>query len=145
MTFNDPMTPNDAMTINDAMTKQLPALAWLIIITILSTQGGVSMPAFNLIQTDKLAHAAAYGLLVWLILFGWFWDRPGRMGWVAGFWVFSAATAYGAFMEFVQYSWFPNRFFEVDDMLANAVGAAAAWLTFDTLKKRFRSFWPVKS
>ena len=32
----------------------LPAFAWLIVIVVLSTRGGVPMPSFNLIGPDKL-------------------------------------------------------------------------------------------
>ena len=115
------------------MTKNiLPALLWLAIITILSTQGGVSMPQFKLFEMDKLAHAAAYALLVWLILYGLRRQATPMTGLAA----FVFASVYGALMEFVQYAWFPNRFFEVDDMLANTVGAAFAWISFSWLMNR---------
>ncbi len=134
------------MTNNFTMpTKYLPALIWLIIITFLSTQGGVSVPDFKLIQMDKLGHATAYALLVWLLLFGWYRLGPNRVEWTVGLSVFLAASGYGVLMEFVQYSWFPNRHFEVDDMLANALGAATAWLTFDKLKQIVRSFRTEKT
>ena len=126
------------MTINDAMIPMksfLPAVIWLMVITLLSTEGGVSMPSFNLIQMDKLAHAAAYGLLVWLCLFGLYrykiLDRaPTRLGVL----VFLLASVYGAFMEVVQYAYFPNRHFELDDMLANTAGAAIGWWLFSKMK-----------
>jgi VanZ family protein len=126
-------------------TKFLPALLWLITITYLSTQGGIPAPEFNLIQMDKLGHAAAYALLVWLLLFGWYRFGTKRVDWTVGLPVFLAASGYGVLMEFVQYSWFPNRHFEVDDMLANALGAATAWLTFDTLKQLVRTFQTEKT
>jgi VanZ family protein len=116
--------------------KLLPAFIWLLIITLLSTKGGVSMPSFKMIELDKVSHAAAYALLVWLILFGWSRFRPGSIGLGLGFLVVVLASTYGAFMELVQYTWFPNRHFELDDMLANAIGAFAGWLGFKYLARR---------
>lgn len=111
----------------------LPALFWLVIITILSTRGGVQLPKFDLIGADKLGHAAAYCLLVWLILFGA--ARSGRTGFLWGLGAFLFATVYGIFMEFIQLNFFPGRFFEYDDMLANAIGALLGWAAFNWLAR----------
>ena len=115
---------------NAPVIKSLvPAVLWLIAITFLSTRGTVSMPRFNLIGADKFGHAMAYGLLVWLILLGISRVKScdsfsHRLG------VFLFATGYGILMEFVQANFFPGRFFEYDDMLANAIGAVIGWLVF---------------
>ena len=106
------------------------AFVWLLVITYLSTSPGISMPGFTLISSDKLAHAAAYALLTWLLLLGLpeafrRWRGLPRHVWLCGF-----AVAYGAFMEWVQATFFPYRVFELDDMLANAIGALGAWSGF---------------
>ena len=110
------------------MTKSLlPAFIWLIVIVLMSTRANVPMPSFNLMAPDKLGHAAAYGILSWLILWGIRRSLPDgtlRAAHIAG--VFLFATAFGVLMEFVQFTFFPGRFYEVDDMLANAIGAAVA-------------------
>lgn len=100
----------------------LPALIWLIGITILSTGANVPMPKFNLIGPDKLAHAGAYALLAWLVLYG-YQKVSGKPGTKALVYIWLFAAGYGVLMEFVQGAFFPNRFFEFDDMLANAIGA----------------------
>ncbi|MFN0013568.1 MAG: VanZ family protein [Saprospiraceae bacterium] len=109
----------------------LPALIWLVAIIFLSTKGGVSVPSFDLLQTDKLAHAAAYALLTGLLLWG-MERQPGTNGirliHVLGAILF--AFAFGALMEYVQFRFFPDRMFEYDDMLANAIGAVAGWGLF---------------
>ena len=113
------------------MKPLIPAVLWLIVITFLSTRGTVPMPKFNLIGADKLGHAGAYGLLVWLILLGVYRVKSSdtyMLGYRPG--VFLFATGYGILMEFVQANFFPGRFFEYDDMLANAIGAAIGWLIF---------------
>jgi VanZ family protein len=109
------------------MKFYLPAVIWLITVTVLSTSPSVQLPSFQLLATDKLAHAGVYALLVLTLL----WGRqrslahslPIRFGWQAVLF----ATAYGALMEWVQYSLVPGRFCEFDDMLANAFGAVAGW------------------
>ncbi len=82
------------------------------------------MPSFKLIASDKLGHAAAYGLFVWLLVMAY---QPMNNSKLRNIWLF--CFVYGAFMEWVQYTFFPNRFFELDDMLANGIGAAivAGW------------------
>lgn len=111
----------------------LPALAWLIAITYLSATPAVQLPRFQLFSSDKLAHAAAYALLAWLFAQGLRANTHGRdfsLSQLAL--VFLLPALYGAVMEWMQGAFFPNRFFEYDDMLANAVGAAivSGWLFF---------------
>lgn len=100
----------------------LPAFVWLVGITLLSTGANVPMPRFNLFGPDKLAHAGAYALLSWLLLYGCkkIWGKPDARA-LTFVWLFAAG--YGALMEVVQGTFFPNRFFEYDDMIANAAGA----------------------
>lgn len=104
----------------------VPAAIWLVIVTYLSTSGGVPLPKFDLFSADKIGHAGAYAILVWLLLWG-IWKTKNREA-TGGekFLVFALAAGYGAFMEWVQGTFFPGRFFEYDDMLANAAGALLA-------------------
>jgi VanZ family protein len=120
----------------------LPAIAWLIFITIVSTRPGLWLPTFNLISTDKLAHAFVYFVLTLLLLWGW--DRyqtsqkaPVPSHNASGLYAFGLAGGYGALMEWVQGTFFPGRSFEFDDMIANAVGAAIGWAGYRWLKKWF--------
>lgn len=106
----------------------VPAAIWLVIVTFLSTSGGVPLPKFDLFSADKIGHAGAYAVLVWLLLWG-VWKTKNREA-TAGekFLIFALAAGYGAFMEWVQGTFFPGRFFEYDDMLANAAGAFLAMM-----------------
>ena len=105
----------------------LPAIVWLLFITGMSVVPGLQLPEFNLISTDKLGHAAAYGLLVWLVLYGFKKQNGRKAGWKEGLIIACAATLYGVLMEFVQGNFIPGRVFGYDDMIANAIGAAGAW------------------
>lgn len=112
-----------------------PALGWLLVITLLSTKASIPLPSFHLFQADKLGHAAAYGLLTWLILWG-LARRHAGLRRFSGLGAFAFATSYGVLMEFVQYAFFPGRFYEYDDMLANAFGAAIGLFIFVQFNKR---------
>ncbi|MFN0035359.1 MAG: VanZ family protein [Saprospiraceae bacterium] len=116
----------------------LPAFFWLVAVTFLSVTSSVQLPKFNLFSIDKLAHAGAYALLTWLILWGLEKSRQRRAQGHELFLAFCFATLYGAGMEWVQGTFFPDRFFEFDDMLANAAGAFLAMMLF----RLFRS-WQV--
>ncbi len=109
-----------------------PAIVWLIAVIFLSTTGGVSMPSFDLLQTDKLAHAAAYCLLSWLTLWG-FARWQSRVKISHGVFTVLVATSVGALLEDLQFRYFPHRHFEYDDMIANAVGALVGWVVFARL------------
>lgn len=117
------------------MKPFLPAAAWLAVITFLSVTPGVQLPKFQLFSTDKLAHAGAYALLVWLLAWGiWKWKaRYANRGELVL--AFCFAAGYGALMEWVQGTFFPYRFFEYDDMLANAAGAFLAAILTNALCK----------
>ena len=106
-----------------------PAAVWLVFITGMSMVPKLQLPEFNVFATDKIGHFAAYGLLVWLILFG-FWRHHGRVaGWKECLVIVCGAALYGALMEVIQGNFIPGRIFGYDDMIANTLGAGLAWGT----------------
>ncbi len=100
----------------------MPAFIWGIAILLLSTVGGVNPPRImpNLLEPDKLAHAVAYCILATLLTWGLV--RNGCTFWQAVLWSTGFCVFYGLTMEFVQYWFFPNRYFEVWDIVANTAG-----------------------
>lgn len=100
----------------------LPALIWAGVIFYFSTRGVIKPPAFgNLIAPDKLGHAVAYFLLASLLAIG-----MRRAGWSrkrALIWAVAISSLYGIAMETVQWAFFPNRYFEVYDIIANIIGS----------------------
>lgn len=113
----------------------LPAILWLGIITFLSVTSKLQVPKFQLFAADKIGHAAAYGLLVWLLAWGVWKSKNRALARGEIFLLFYFAAGYGALMEWVQGTFFPNRFFEFDDMLANAAGAFLAVILTPSLYK----------
>ncbi|MEZ4918887.1 MAG: VanZ family protein [Saprospiraceae bacterium] len=116
------------MSLRHRHLSLLPAIICWLVITILSVTGKVNTPKFSLIGADKIGHAIAYFSWTFLILWG-LAKKPGftlNLGSIVL--VFLFTSAYGTLMEWVQLVFCPGRFFEYDDMLANAVGALLASL-----------------
>lgn len=113
----------------------LPALIWALIILILSTMPSVQLPE-SFISPDKFAHAFIYGILVILILHGL---KKSDILTKKNIWLTILISAsYGCLMEIIQYAFFPGRFFEMGDNLANTIGCFLGWLIFDKfVKHRF--------
>jgi VanZ family protein len=90
--------------------------------------GGVNPPKImpDLLEPDKLAHAAAYCMLATLVTWGFV--RNGQHFWQAAVTSVFLSAGYGVLMEIVQYNFFPNRYFEVWDIVANIIGCLVSIL-----------------
>lgn len=114
----------------DRFPVWLLSVSWAIFILILSTVGvGLNLPSTwsDIISWDKLAHAFVYFVLVFLLHKDLVRTQPKQRSlWLA----FTISVAFGILMEIVQYTFFPNRYFEVLDIIANIVGAIGCvfWL-----------------
>ncbi len=101
----------------------IPALLWGLTILTLSIVSGVRLPrlAESIIGTDKLAHAAAYCVFCTLLLYGFRRNEmPFRR---AALLAVCIGSGYGLLMECLQYQFFPHRYFEVWDIVANIIGS----------------------
>ncbi len=105
----------------------IPAFGWALIILMLSTRVGIQLPE-TIVSPDKLGHFLAYGLLNWLVL----WALHKNFRFSIRFAILSIifTTIYGVAMEYIQWAFFPDRFFEYWDMLANFLGATIGYLVF---------------
>lgn len=75
----------------------------------------------DLLAPDKLGHAAAYFMQAALL--GWGFYKSGSSLHKALLISISASAVLGIALEIVQYLFFPARFFEAWDMVANVTGA----------------------
>ncbi|MEM8526744.1 MAG: VanZ family protein [Bacteroidota bacterium] len=99
---------------------------WAVFILIASTVGvGMNLPSTmsDIISWDKVAHAFVYFVLAYFLFRG-FQKRTSNQK--SNIYAFLISAAYGVLMEIIQYSFFPNRYFEFLDILANIVGAIAS-------------------
>lgn len=108
-----------------SLMYQILTLLWALVILILSTMPGKQLPKIDWLMTpDKFGHAAVYGVLTVGLFFSFlpYITKPVSNRWYA----FALASFYGIGMEVVQYAFFPGRYFEIWDIVANIIGALAA-------------------
>ena len=114
------------------ITTYLFPAAWLLLITILSLLPGVPAPSgFNLIGFDKLGHAFVYAVQVWLTARAWRLASGKdalRVGQILL--LIAGAVLYGVLMEWAQLTFTQSRHFELDDMIANGMGACIVGFFF---------------
>ena len=93
----------------------------------------VQLPETPLLSPDKIGHALVYGILVVLLLRGLsqtdIYTKKNIVFVILG------SAAYGFLMEIIQYSFFPNRYFEMADNYANITGCFLGLLIFDKIVK----------
>jgi VanZ family protein len=107
------------------MKFYFPALFCAILILWLSVSSiGIQLPE-SLVSPDKLGHLLAYGLLNMLL--NWALMKSGKYSPKSATLAVLSVTIYGVALEFVQWAFFPNRFFEIWDMVANFSGALLAF------------------
>jgi len=114
------------------LKSYLPAIGWSILILLLSTRATINLPQswFDLYSPDKFGHAFVYGVLCWLLLKAFHREALGK----PVLWALLISISYGILMEVVQYSFFPNRFFEVYDIIANISGSLLGLWIFRKMK-----------
>lgn len=100
------------------------------------TLGPVPPDAGSIPYVDKLFHAIAYGLTVFLVLLAADW-RPGRgpgrfAGWAP--WIALAALAAGGLLELAQH--LTGRDTELGDWVADAIGVGVAFAAWATIRRR---------
>ena len=79
---------------------------------------------YDILAWDKVGHFGFYLILVFLFLQAKVWQNQTiKSKYMVG--VVVGASLYGTLLEFVQYKYFPDRYFEYADMTANMIGAIA--------------------
>ncbi len=104
-------------------------------ILLLSTALSVPIQLEGIGYLDKMEHAFAYFALITSLLFGF--HRIGFLNsriWLA---LIAFCSLYGMGLEWIQYTFFPNRYFEWLDVVANVTGVFLGSLVFRLFKKRF--------
>jgi len=112
-----------------------PALGYLVVVFYLGAVPGLPLPRSSVVSTDKIAHFFSFGLLVPLLLRLLSHEAPRlrrstALGLAALF-----GSLLGALLEIYQMA-FPYRSVELDDWLADTLGAGAALLVLVGLLRR---------
>ena len=114
------------------MTKALlPSILWSLVILVLSAMPGISLPEsfWDFISIDKLAHIGVYGIQTFLLLMGLSTQISNDAKKVAVI-ALIISILYGILMEAMQYTFFPYRYFEYLDIIANIIGSFTGLLIF---------------
>jgi VanZ family protein len=111
------------------------AIAWALLVLLLSGIPGKSIPTLSFHAEDKVGHFVVYAILAYL------WFRALRNNQLHSyfniFWVVTACVAWGFGMELMQKYVFIDRSFDYMDALANSIGVFLA-LIFCLLIRMFR-------
>lgn len=120
------------------MKHYVPAIVWGLIILLISVLPGNAMPPTlgDLFNLDKLGHLVFYGIFVYLLIRGYrsSGSDPKKIFRFSLFFAISAAL-YGLLLEFVQYRFLPDRYFDLLDIIANIIGCFAGLLSLRFTKK----------
>lgn len=113
------------------MKYYIPSIICGIFIFLLSVTSGANFPETfkDLMSMDKIGHAVAYGTQAFLV----FWAFQKNKGYLSFLQIISLAALvafYGFLLEIIQYYFFPGRYFEVLDILANIMGIVIILLIF---------------
>ncbi len=116
------------------MRYYIPSIICGILIFWLSVTSGNNFPESlkDLFSLDKAAHAIAYGMQVSLLFIG-IYKSTGQLNFKQMILSSVGVACYGFSMEIIQYYFFPHRYFEVLDILANIMGIVIAHLIFKQL------------
>ncbi len=111
----------------------IPAIICSLIILYLSAFPGPQIDfEFQFLHLDKVGHLAAYFVLTALI--GWGYFKVNQQFLIKTFLtILIIGSVYGFMMECMQYLFFPNRYFEYEDMLANSIGSFLGLLSIKYL------------
>jgi VanZ family protein len=108
----------------------LPAIAWVITCTILLTLPASAFPKerwyTKIPMFDKWVHIGLFAILAFLFCWGIIKKEIATSRWRSQFIQTGIiCLLYGIAMEFVQRYFIPNRSFDIGDIIADGVGAAA--------------------
>lgn len=111
----------------------LPALSWVLIITLLSLMSTKNLTKFtvDIISFDKLAHIFIYAVLSFFIAWGLKKSlKYNNLSLKLLTVIFLISCFYGIGMEFAQKALSTGRHFEYYDIIANIIGSFIGLLFF---------------
>jgi len=123
------------------LQKLWPALLWSLIILLLTGMPGSYFPKvttfWDWLEPDKAVHLFIFGVLAFLILFGYreqYFNSKNR--YIFGVVTVITTAVYGLVTEVLQYYVFVGRSGNRFDFFADAVGAVLGWLLFNYLYRK---------
>ncbi len=114
------------------LTSFFPAIIWALLILYLSSSSGIQLPPsiWDFLAVDKIGHLVFYEILAFLIVYGFYKIKNQTINKKTLLISLIISSLYGISLEFMQYSLFPNRYFEILDIIANISGSLIGILFF---------------
>ncbi len=126
--------------LNQLLSRRYPAFLWTIFIFVLLTLPGKILPKEEnmLPNLDKIIHVILFGSFVffWCMYYATRKEKEDFLNRRFVLILFIGCF-YGIGMEFIQKYFIPNRSFDVLDILADTLGAAAGFLVVRLTVNRF--------
>ena len=119
------------------------ALGWALCLLVLCLMPGAALPSwdwFDLLSLDKLVHAGMFGVLT-LLLSSAFLKRGAPLHFLP--WAIALSAAYGLGTEVLQGLEALGRRTDLNDMIANTVGAVGGAWFVASRRRKGRHFLPV--
>lgn len=110
----------------------VPSFCVFLGILLLSTAFSDPFQIDGLGHIDKIKHAFAYFVLITSLLFGF--EKSNLLRRSVWLWLVFGCMGYGVSLEFVQYAFFPNRYFEWLDAGANVLGTVLGAIVFNLIR-----------
>lgn len=110
------------------LKSHLPAIIWALFILALSIGPSPNIPNTIDFEPDKLVHAFVYGVLVYLALKSF--SKADILSTRNIILIVFLSAFYGLLLEIVQKTFFPYRYFEWGDAIANTIGSILGWIVF---------------
>jgi len=123
------------------LKKFWPALIWSIVILLLTGLPGNDFPKitnfWGWLEPDKVVHLFIFGVLAFLILFGYREQYfKSKKRYLFGVVAIVITAIYGLITEVLQYYVFVGRDGNPFDFFADVTGAVMAWLLFYYLYRK---------
>lgn len=106
----------------------VPAIVVALGIFLLSTFLSIPVRVEGIGYLDKIEHAFAYFVLMSSFMFAF--KKTEILTTKRSYYLLVGASAYGFLLELAQYTFFPNRYFEWVDAMANVLGVIIGYLIF---------------
>ncbi len=117
--------------------KFLPSIAWAILILYLSSTTSINLPESlrDIFSIDKIGHFGIYGIFT-ILLLKVFHQKPLKLEKKEVYLALTISILYGIGMEVMQYTFFPGRYFENLDIIANIIGSFTGLLFYKLYLKK---------
>lgn len=117
------------------------ALLWAVLILILCGMPGKDIPHISfleLLSFDKFVHAGIFFVFILLAIRGFILQTNYlKLQHAAKPVAFFICVAYGGLMEVMQGTMFEDRSADVYDFIANSLGCAIGWISYNWMERKF--------